>query len=496
VTLASRAAITEEHGRRRSYRFFTHALDTLENPIAELALADRFSHPGFLISACYSRPFRFWRSIEKAALNEARARGVCCWKLSPVLVIDTALSSRVRPACARNAPLDWLNFLLADVQGGLGPFLAIYLTASRHWHPGSAGLMLTIGGLATVAASTPLGGLVDRVRWKRALVATAAAVVALAAMTEALLPRPWPVALAQLGSGIADAAFPSAIAALSLGLVGRAAYSARVGRNQAYNHAGNVVTAALSGVAGWLINPVAVLWAVTAFSVGSIVVVRLIDSRAIDHTVARGADDGHGKEPGAAGGFKTVLTCRPLLLFTLSITLFHFANAAMLPLAGERLARGASGGVGTLLMASCIVVAQLVMVPASVLVGQKADSWGRKRLFLVGFAALPLRGVLFALLSAPVALIGIQVLDGVGAGIFGALFPIVVADLTRGTGRYNLALGAASACWGLGAAVSNGVAGAIVDRLGFSAAFLVLGAFALGALALFALAVPETRPAE
>jgi MFS family permease len=406
---------------------------------------------------------------------------------------DTRGASGAR---ASNRPLDWLNFLLADVQGGLGPFLAIYLTASRHWDPGSTGLMLTLGGLATVAASLPLGGLVDRVRWKRTIVVAGSAVVALAAMTEAIFPRPWPVGLAQLGNGVADAAFPPAIAALSLGLVGRAAYSTRVGRNQAYNHAGNVVTAVLSGIAGWLIAPVSVLWAVTAFSVASIIAVLLIDPRAIDHILARGADDGHGREPGAAGGLRTLLTCRPLLLFTLSITLFHFANAAMLPLAGERLARGASGGAGALWMATCIVVAQLVMIPASVLVGHTADSWGRKPLFLLGFGALPVRGLLFALVGTPTGLIAIQTLDGVGAGIFGALFPIVVADLTRGTGRYNLALGAASACWGLGAALSNGVAGAIVDWLGFSVAFLVLAGFALAALALFALTVPETKPAR
>lgn len=411
--------------------------------------------------------------------------------------LASASAGQRRPAAksdcrARNRPLDWLNFLLADVQGGLGPFLAVYLTASRHWAPGTAGLMLTIGGLATVAASTPLGALVDRIRWKRGLVAGAATAVALAAMAEALFPLPWRVGAAQLGGGIADAAFPPAIAALSLGLVGRAAYTARVGRNQAYNHAGNVVTAALSGVAGWLFAPVAVLWAVMAFAAASIAAVALIDPRAIDHEVARGADDGAGDQP-KAGALRTILASRPLLLFTLSITLFHFANAAMLPLAGERLGRGGSGGLGTLAMAGCIVIAQFVMVPAALLVGHKADRWGRKKLFLIGFAALPLRGLLFALLGSPAALLGIQVLDGVGAGIFGALFPIVIADLTRGTGRYNLTLGAASACWGLGAAFSNGVAGAIVDRLGFSPAFLVLAGFALAALALFALAVPETK---
>ncbi len=163
--------------------------------------------------------------------------------------------------------------------------------------------------------------------------------------------------------------------------------------------------------------------------------------------------------------------CRPLLIFTASITLFHFANAAMLPLLGEKLAQ-TNKGTETLFMAACIITAQIVMVPMAILVGHKADRWGRKPIFLAGFAVLPIRGVLYTLTQNPYALVSIQVLDGIGAGIFGALFFIVIADLTRGTGRYNLAQGTASASWGLGAALSNSIAGIIVDKAGFSAAFL------------------------
>lgn len=221
---------------------------------------------------------------------------------------------------AQHAPLDWLNFLLADVQGGLGPFLAIYLTASRHWAPGAAGSMLTIAGRASVAARTPMGGLIDRIRWKRGLVAGAAAAVAVAAVTETLLPFPWPVGLAQFGSGVAEAAFPPAIAALSLGLVGARLTARGSAAAKPPATPGNVVTPALSGIAG--LRPPASRRS------------RLIDPRAIDHRVARGGDDGHAREPGTVGGLSTILTCRPLVVFTLSIALFHFANAAMLPLAG------------------------------------------------------------------------------------------------------------------------------------------------------------------
>ncbi len=385
-------------------------------------------------------------------------------------------------------PLDWLNFFLADVKDGLGPFLAIYLLSSRHWDPGRIGVVMMIAGVATVAARAPFGALIDWTRWKRTLIVIAAVTVALGAVGMSLFPNFWVVAAAQAVIGSADAVFPAAVGAISLGIVGPLLFTRRVGRNEAFNHAGNAFTAIAAGIAGWLLAPRAVLWLVAALAATSILAVLAINSRSIDHDLARGSDKDRDGQP---SGLRVIFECKPLLIFTTSITLFHFANAAMLPLLGEKLAQS-NKGVETLFMAACIVTAQIVMVPMAVLVGQQADSWGRKPIFLAGFAALPIRGVLYTLTQNPYALVSIQVLDGIGAGIFGALFFIVIADLTRGTGRYNLAQGAASACWGLGAALSNSVAGFIVDKAGFSAAFAFLAGCALAAFLLLWIAMPET----
>lgn len=388
------------------------------------------------------------------------------------------------------APLDWLNFFLADVKDGLGPFLAIFLMSSQHWDAGRIGLVLTIAGITTVAARAPGGALVDAVRCKRTLIVVGSVAVAASAAAMALAPRFWTVAPAQVVVGVADAIFPSAVAAISLGLIGRRLFTRRIGRNEAFNHAGNAAIAILSGLAGSFVAPSAVLWLVAALALGSIAATWAIDAGKIDHDLARGADEagGSAQKPSA---LKVIFECRPLLLFTAAITAFHFANAAMLPLLGEKLAQGHQQ-TSSLFMASCIITAQMVMVPMAVLVGRRADRWGRKPLFLVGFAALPIRGVLYTLTQDPYVLVSIQILDGVGAGIFGALFFIVVADLTEGTGRYNFAQGASSACWGLGAALSNGVAGYVVNSFGYTIAFLFLAGCALAALLLFWLGVPET----
>ncbi len=375
--------------------------------------------------------------------------------------------TREQVAAANRAPLDWLNFLLGNVKDGLGPFLAIFLMSSQHWDAGSIGIVLTIAGVTTAVARAPFGALVDAVRWKRTLIAVGVLAVAIAAVAMALIPTFWPVAIAQVFTGAADAIFPSAVAGISLGIVGRKMFTHRVGRNEAYNHAGNVVSAIAAGVAGYVIDPSAVLWIIAGLALACFFATYAVNPNAIDHDVARGADVGDdGKTE--TNGLKVVLENRTLLLFTTAITLFHFANAAMLPLAGEKLSQG-NQQTSTLFMASCIITAQIVMIPMAMLVGRKADDWGRKPIFLAGFAVLPIRGILFTLTQDP------------------------YLDLTKGTGRYNLALGASGACWGLGAALSNGVAGFIVNAFGFSAAFLFLSACALAAVFLFWLGVPETR---
>jgi MFS family permease len=220
-----------------------------------------------------------------------------------------------------------------------------------------------------------------------------------------------------------------------------------------------------------------------------------IPAAAIDHDLARGLHDSIPNKMQPAddkpSGLSVLLTCRPLLIFAACAILFHLANAAMLPLVGQKLALG-DKNLGTTLMSACIVAAQIVMVPMAMLVGAKADAWGRKPLFLLALAILPIRGALYTLSDNAYWLVGVQLLDGVGAGIYGAIFPVIVADLMRGTGRFNIAQGAVITAQGIGAALSTTLAGLIVVHAGFSAAFLTLGAIAAASFVVFLLLMPET----
>jgi predicted MFS family arabinose efflux permease len=388
--------------------------------------------------------------------------------------------------------LDALNFFLADVQGGLGPYLAVYLLTVRHWDEARIGIVMSAAGIAGIVAQAPAGGLVDTLRAKRALIAIATAAVTGLAMALAVLSGFWGVAIVQAATGICGAVFGPAIGAASLGIVGHRAFAARNGRNEAFNHAGNAFAAAAAGIAAWEFGPVAVFFLLAGMAVASLASVLAIPANAIDHEVARGLPDGKQQGHGQPSGFAVLLSSRPLLIFTICVVLFHLANAAMLPLVGQKLALQ-NKNFGTAAMSACILSAQLVMVPMAILVGRKADDWGRKKLFLAGFLILPIRGALYTLSDDPAWLIGVQLLDGIGAGLFGALFPLIVADLTWGTGRFNVTRGAVQAAQGIGASLSTTIAGLIVVADGYSFVFLALAAIAVAGLVLFWLAMPETR---
>lgn len=389
--------------------------------------------------------------------------------------------------------LDAANFFLADVRDGLGPYLAVYLLTEQHWDEARIGLVMSVATLAGIVAQTPAGALVDATRRKRLVMGIAAVMVTFASLSLPLFPAFLPVAISQ---GIAHAAavvFPPAIAAVSLGIFGHAAFTRRIGRNETFNHAGNAVAAALAGLSAYWFGPTVVFYLLGAMAIASLISILAIPARAIDHDLARGL---HGVETDTQrmqpSGLAVLLTCRPLLIFATCVLLFHLSNAAMLPLVGQKLALQ-DKNIGTSLMSACIVAAQLVMVPFAILVGARADRWGHKRFFLAALSILPLRGALYTLSDNSFWLVGVQLLDGVGAGIFGAIFPVIVADLMRNTGRFNVAQGAVITAQSIGAALSTTLAGFVVVSVGYGAAFLTLGAVAAIGAIICLLALPETR---
>jgi MFS family permease len=380
--------------------------------------------------------------------------------------------------------LNAVNFFMADVRDGLGPYLGVFLQEKK-WSPTEIGVVMTVGGLAGMVATTPLGALVDRLRAKRFMMVVAALATVLASLVILFVPTFWATAISQVATGVAGAVIPPAIAGITLGLVKQKGFTHQMGRNEAFNHGGNVVAALLCGVLGYVFGLSAVFVVMSVLALISLGALSFIDPKKIDYNAARGAT---GKAGEKIQGFSELLRNKPLIVLAVTLLLFHLGNGAMLPLLGQEMA--AQGADPSAYTSATIIVAQIAMIPMALFAAWLAHRRGYWLVFVLALVALPLRGAIAALVTGPIGLGPVQILDGVGAGLLGVAVPGLVARIMAGTGRVNAALGAVMTMQGVGAALSTTLGGAIAEAFGYSVSFIALGGVAFIALALWACATP------
>src|ERR1700756_2601803 len=386
--------------------------------------------------------------------------------------------------------LDWFIFFLADVQTGFGPFIAVYLTTQK-WTQVEIGLVLSIGGIVALIGQMPGGAIIDAAKSERLVAGLAIAAIGCCALAYATLPIFPVVVTAATLHAAASCVLGPAIAAISLGLVGPLAIGERLGRNARYASLGNGVAAAVMGTAGYLLSSRSVFLVTFILAIPTLLALARIREREIDVAQAHGAVVREVPDARATSVLSLVRQ-RPLLIFACSVLLLQLANAAMLPLmAGVVTTR--SSQWAPVLIAACIIVPQAIVALTSPSVGRKAQQWGRRPLLLLGFAALAIRGVLFATVRDPYLLVAVQVFDGITAAVFSVMVPLIVADVAFGSGHFNLAQGIVGTATGIGASLSTVLAGYVSDKLGSSTAFMGLAGIAALGLFMIWLVMPETR---
>jgi MFS family permease len=385
--------------------------------------------------------------------------------------------------------LEGTNFFLADVQTGLGPFLAAYL-AGAGWKPGRVGVALTVGGVITVLLQTPAGAIVDQLRRKRAILILATLVLAIGAILLLSSATPLAVYTSQVLIGATAPFLGPTLAAITMGIVGARRFDRQFGINQSFNSAGNVFCALIIAGVSHVFGNRAIFLTAAVLVIPTIACISMMRGSDIDYEAARGSSEDRPPTP-PEGILKTLLGNPALLIFFLCAFCFHFANAAMLPQLGEMLSRGSVKSAAPF-MSACIIVTQCVIMVSAAWVGRLANTYGRKPLLLLGFGVLPIRAVLYVLIHKSPGLIAVQLLDGVANCIFGVVSVLVVADLTRGTGRFNLVQGGLATAVGIGAALSTTFGGKLVEHFSFGISFLGLGAVSAIALLLLITVFPET----
>jgi MFS family permease len=406
----------------------------------------------------------------------------------PDLAAPPAVDAPPSPSRRSLRGLDWFIFFLADVQTGFGPFVAVYLTTQK-WTQVEIGLILSVSGLVALAGQMPGGALVDAARSERLVAGLAVAAIGVSAVAYAA----WPIFPVVLAAAILHAAascvLGPAIAAISLGLVGQTAVSERFGRNARFASIGSGVAAAVMGTFGYLLSSQSVFLVTVALTIPTLLALSRIRDYEIDPERAHGAVPRLDR---SATSVASLARKRPLLIFAGCVLLFQLANAAMLPLMGGVLTTRSSDWA-TVLIAACIIVPQIIVAAISPWIGRQAQKWGRRPLLLVGLAALPIRGVLFATVSDPYLLVVVQVLDGITAAVLAVMVPLIIADVTLGTGHFSLAQGIVGTATGIGASISTVFAGYVSDHLGSSVAFFSLAAVATTGLLMAWALMPETR---
>lgn len=387
--------------------------------------------------------------------------------------------------------LDWLNFFVADVETGFGPFIAIYL-AVQGWTQGQIGLALTVSSACAIASQLPGGVIVDAVRSKRAVIAVALVLVAAGALILFFFDAFWLVLLAQLLHGSTSGLITPAKAAVGLGLVGQRRFSRRLGRNHRYDALGNAGTAGIMGLLGHFVAKRFSFLFAAALCAPALWALHRINGREIDYARARA---GKAEDAGQAARFRDLLENKELLVFAGALILFQIANASAIPLVSERLGRNHEGE-SELVVAGLVIVPQVVTAILAAWTARKADAWGRKPLLLAALTALALRLALFTVAPGPLWLLPMQILSGIDALVIGILTPLIIADVTAGSGRYNLAQGAVGMATAVGAAVSTTAVGYVAQWFGFTAGLLVLAGVAVAAFAFVLLLFRESRPQD
>ena len=386
--------------------------------------------------------------------------------------------------------LDAGNLFLAGALSGFGPYVAVFL-AEQKWTQQNIGFVLTAGGFAGLLSQLPGGELLDTIRSKRIAVALGAAMVAAGALIIAVWPT-FPLVLAALVlQGITGGFLGLAIAAISLGLVGHIGLAKRLGRNQRFASTGGVVAAGLMGLVAYFLSYRAIFFAAAALVLPLLVALGRIQPSDIHFGRASCLPDHQGPRAPRWSVWKN----RELITFAACVFLFQMANASMLPLAGEAFVYS-KDALSSLIVSALIMVPQVIVAMMAPWAGRRANTWGRRPLLLVGFAALPIRALLFAWTTNPTILIAAQILDGVSGTMLGVLTALIVADLTMGTGRFNLAQGFVGTISGIGASLSTTLSGLVAGSLGRAAAFLGIAAVALAAVLLLWLLMPETNPSN
>lgn len=384
--------------------------------------------------------------------------------------------------------LNGLVFCLSDVRHGIGPLLTIYLKNVLHWDPEKIGLALAMPDVTALLFQVPAGVVADETKRKRMYVTLACSSILIASIVILALPSFWLILTAQLFMGLAISFIAPLLGAITLGLFGKDRFPKRISLNEVLNHSGNVISALLAGLTGYIFGSHWVFYWVMIFALGALFFLTRIRSNEINYRIARELPPDESTQPMP---LKTLIDHK-IVIFNLFLVIYYIANGSQMVLIGQKVSESYPEQ-SSLFISGCMLVAELTMIAISFAMGFAIYRFARKTLFLIAFTMLPIRAFLFTIVDNPFYLIGIQSLDGIAAGMMAITIPVINTDLGYQTGRFNFLQGISGLAISLGVITSMIVGGYLAKIFGYHSALLTLSIFGLSGLLFGVFLLPDTR---
>ena len=383
-----------------------------------------------------------------------------------------------------------LCLFLAPLAGGAGTYMALFFSSSLHWGTGQVGALLAILSISMGLVQIPGGVWIDKTSKLKEIIIAGLGALIIGWSIILIYPYFYTATVAEVLIGCSCALFMPAVASLSLGLVGLKNFDVRLGRNGVFTHLGNVLIAMLISLCIASLSVKFILGLFILFAFIAIAAITQVKSECVDYSHLHKSVEKKVIVHPLLGGFANLVGTKTSAFFTIAALFYTFADASMLPLMAQRIAHVGSK-YASMHVPAALFLTEMVMIPVCYVAGKRAYL-GRKPLLIIAYIFLFLRGFCFTFATNPDILVGLQVLDGISAGIFGLMLVLVISDLSLNTGRFNATL----TTMGVLFTIVNGVAmllfGLIASKVGYSFAFGTMAACAvIGGLLIWAL-VPET----
>lgn len=232
--------------------------------------------------------------------------------------------------------LNGLFFFISDVRNGIGPLFAIYLRNTLQWNPAKIGVALATVEFSAFLTQIPAGLLADASNRKRVIIAIACCLIILGCFIILFFSAFPIIIMAQIMMGISIALISPALSSITLGLFGRKKFPSRVGKNEMWNHFGNVFSAFIAGLMSYWLGSQWIFFLIIGFATGSLISLLFIKSKEIHYAIARELpkDDKNTQPLPLSKLFRR----SAIIIFNLSLILYYMANGAQMSLVGQILA--------------------------------------------------------------------------------------------------------------------------------------------------------------